>query len=75
MKKNGYDAVMRMLDQMDEMVASTKSNNWRKMHGYPLRRKMHNAHYKHKKPEKPAQKLILAGSGAGRSRYFSLPQI
>ena len=34
--------VYHLVQSMDQIAAGYASNNWRKMHGYPLRRKMHN---------------------------------
>lgn len=59
---------------MDRMYANTASNNWRKMHGYPLRRKSANRWYKLQKKQKH-QPMTLGASGAGKSRYWIMPDL
>lgn len=57
------------IDQLvDRMYADTAPNNWRKLHGYPLRRKSANRHYKDLKLQK-SKSMTFGISGAGRSRY------
>ena len=63
------------LDQLfDKIYADTATNNWRKLHGYPLRRKSANRRYKDWKKRIP-QPLVMGRSGAGRSRYHIMPDL
>lgn len=63
------------LDQLlDKMYADTATNNWRKLHGYPLRRKSANRRYKDRKKHLH-QSLVTGRSGAGRSRYHIMPDL
>ena len=62
---------------MNEFMASDQSNNWRRLHGFPLRRKMHNQKYKDRKKatEQGRGPIIMGCSGAGKTRYFCFPTI
>lgn len=54
---------------VERMYADTASNNWRKLHGYPLRRSSANRRFKNQKQQK-YQHLVMGAPGSGRSRYF-----
>lgn len=72
MKKLNFDQFV------ERMYADTASNNWRKIHGYPLRRKSANRRFQNQKQQKYqhlVMDLVLGAPGSGRSRYFISPHL
>lgn len=57
---------------INQYEAESKSNNWRRLHGYPLRRKMYNS--KSRKDE-AKRNFMLGAPGCGKSRFIIMPSL
>lgn len=57
-----------------DMEAKHASNNWRKMHGFPLRRGVVNKRHKELKEQMKKYAFVLGSPGCGKARHFILPK-
>lgn len=58
-----------------KMEAGYRSNNWRKMHGFPLRRGVVNKQHKKMKEDLQKHVFVLGRPGMGKARYFIQPHL